>query len=103
MKKQKQHDPFANLILDDEEQAIEAAFERGEYQRDLNFEETKKMLEEAAGRYLELNTSKPITIRINQLDLIRVKAKAVVKNVPYQTLLGSLIHQYAEGEKSLQM
>src|SRR3989338_10434418 len=100
MKKQKQHDPFANLILDDEEQAIEAAFERGEYQRDLNFEETKKMLEEAAGRYLELNTSKPITIRINQLDLIRVKAKAVVKNVPYQTLLGSLIHQYAEGEKS---
>ncbi|OGJ15621.1 MAG: hypothetical protein A2632_00345 [Candidatus Pacebacteria bacterium RIFCSPHIGHO2_01_FULL_46_16] len=103
MKKQKQHDPFANLILDDEEQAIEAAFERGEYQQDPNFEETKKMLKEAAKCYLELNTSKPITIRINQLDLIKVKAKASAGNIPYQTLLGSLIHQYAEGETKLQM
>jgi len=103
MKKQHKNDPFANLVLDEEEQSLEVAFEKGEYEHDPHFEDTKKMLAEAATRYLELNTTKPITIRVNQLDLIKVRAKAVAKNIPYQTLLGTLIHQYAEGEKSLQL
>jgi len=97
MNKQK-NNPFVNLVLDAEEQLLEDAFERGEYEKSPNFDDTKKMLEEAATRYLELNNSKPITIRIKQLDLIKVKAKAKQRNIPYQTLLGSLIHQYAEGE-----
>lgn len=59
------------------------------------------MLQEAASRHLELNTSKPITIRVNQLDLIKIKAKAKRKQIPYQTLLGSLIHDFAEGAKEL--
>jgi len=100
MKKQK-NDPFVNLVLDEEEQLLEDTLERGEYEEDPNFEETKKMLQEAATRYLELNKSKPITIRVKQLDLIKVKARANAKNIPYQTLLGSLIHQYADGETEL--
>ena len=103
MNNQKIPNPFTDLVLDAEEQALEMALERGEYEVDSQLVETRKMLAAAATRYLELNTSKPITIRVNQLDLIKVKAKAVVKNVPYQTLLGALIHQYAEGEKSLQI
>ena len=103
MKNKKQIDPFANLILDEEEKLIEQALENNEYEDAPNFEDTKKMLEEAATRYLELNTSKPVTIRINQLDLIKVKAKAKIGNIPYQTLLGSLIHQYAEGETNLSL
>lgn len=103
MKKNKTNDPFINLILDKEEKLLEEAFEKGEYEDNPNFAETKKMLEEAASNYIELNKTKPITIRINQLDLIKVKAKAKHKQIPYQTLLGSLIHQYAEGEKSLQL
>lgn len=100
MKKQK-NSPSTNFILDDEEQLIEQALENGEYIDAPNFEDTKKMLADAAARHIELNTSKPITIRINQLDLIKVKARAHAKNIPYQTLLGSLIHQYAEGEREL--
>ncbi len=99
MSKQRK-DPFANLILDQEEQLLEEALERGEYEEDPQFEETKKMLEEAAARYLELNTTKPITIRIKQLDLIRIKAKAAAKNMPYQTLISSLIHQYAKSQST---
>ncbi len=50
MKKvQQQHNPFINQILDDEEQAIEKALERGEYEEDPHFEETKQMLKEAIG------------------------------------------------------
>ncbi len=101
MKNRKQIDPFTNLILDKEERLIEEALERGEYEDASNFEDTKAMFEEAATRYSELSTSKPITIRINQLDLIKVKAKAKRGNIPYQTLLGSLIHQYAQEEQQL--
>ncbi|HSX10085.1 MAG TPA: hypothetical protein VLF93_08080, partial [Candidatus Saccharimonadales bacterium] len=61
----------------------------------------KVMLEEAASRYLELHNSKPVTLRINQLDLIKIKAKAKRKQIPYQTLLGALLHDFAEGKREL--
>lgn len=102
MKKSK-HNPFENLILDEEEKLIEEALEKGEFEETGNLEETKKMLQEAASLYLELNNSKPITIRVNQLDLIKIKAKAKRKQIPYQTLLGALFHEFAEGEKELNL
>lgn len=105
MKKNYPKDPFKNLVLDEEEQLLEDSLEKaikeGTLESNPNLEETKKMLQEAAKNYLELNKSKPVTIRINQLDLIKVKAKAERKNIPYQTLLGSLIRQYATGKYPL--
>ena len=101
MKQQKSNNPFSNLRLDEEEKTLEEAFEKGQFESDPNLEETKMMLADAASRYLELTISKPITLRINQLDLIKIKAKAKRKNIPYQTLLGALLHEFAEGEKKL--
>jgi predicted DNA binding CopG/RHH family protein len=101
MKKQKNNNPFNKLILDDEEKLLEEALERGEFEKDSDFQDTKAMLEEAASRYLELHNSKPVTLRINQLDLIKIKAKAKRKNIPYQTLLGALLHDFAEGKREL--
>ena len=101
MKKQKNNDPFENLVLDEEEKLLEDALEKGEFEKDSNFEDTKKMLEDAASRYLELHNSKPVTLRVNQLDLIKIKAKAKRKNIPYQTLLGALLHDFAEGKREL--
>lgn len=95
--------PFTSLILDDEEQLLEAALERGDFEESPEFESTKKMLEEAAGRYRQLHTSKPITLRINQLDLIKIKAKAKRNNIPYQTLLGAVVHDFAESQKELKI
>lgn len=101
MKKRKNSDPFENLVLDKEEKEIDETFQRGEFESDPNLESTKKMLQEAASRYLELHNSKPVTLRINQIDLIKIKARAKLKNIPYQTLLGALLHDFAEGEKKL--
>jgi len=95
------NDPFDGLILDDEEQALEDALERGEYEESSDLENTKKMLEEAARLHRKLSTSKPVTLRVNQLDLIKIKAKAKRSNIPYQTLLSAMIHDYADGKKKL--
>jgi predicted DNA binding CopG/RHH family protein len=100
MKKQ-QNNPFDTVALDAEEKAIEEALDREEFTHDPDFKRTKAMLEEAATTYSKLHTAKPITIRVNQFDLIKVKAKAKREQIPYQTLLGSLIHQYAEGERDI--
>lgn len=91
-------DPFKNLILDEEEQALEAMFEKGKFKSQPNFEERKKLWEKAAANYFKLQKSKKITIRINQLDLFKVKNKAKKNNIPYQTLLSTLIHQFADGK-----
>ncbi|MBI4097717.1 MAG: hypothetical protein HY426_01640 [Candidatus Levybacteria bacterium] len=101
--KKRNNDPFTSLVLDKEERQIEEALEREEFEEEPNFEETKKMLEEAASLYLKLHNSKPITIRVNQLDLIKIKAKAKRNQIPYQTLLGALLHDFAEGEKELKV
>ena len=94
-------DPFDAAILDNEEQSIEDAIERGEYRDVPDPESSKKMIEEAASRYVQLNTTKPITLRVKQTDLIKIKAKAKRNNIPYQTLLSALLHDFAEGEKKL--
>jgi predicted DNA binding CopG/RHH family protein len=94
-------DPFDNLVLDEEEQAIEDALERGEFEEIPDLESTRKMLKEAAHRYTNLNTTKPITLRVKQMDLIKIKAKAERNGLPYQTMLSALIHDFAEGKKDL--
>ncbi|OGG15513.1 hypothetical protein A3D77_06730 [Candidatus Gottesmanbacteria bacterium RIFCSPHIGHO2_02_FULL_39_11] len=101
MKKINNNDPFANLVLDEEEKLMEQSLEKGDFQENPNLKDTKNMLEEAASRYVELHNSKPITLRVNQLDLIKIKAKAKRKQIPYQTLLGALLHDFAEGEREL--
>ena len=102
-KKQLVTSPFDNLILDKEEQIIETALEKEEYQQAINYVATEKIFKEAVARYIELNTTKPITVRVNQLSLIKLKAKAKAKNIPYQTLLGVLINEYVEGKMKLSL
>lgn len=97
------NDPFNDLILDEEEQAIEDAVERGDYKDVPDFESNKKLIEEAASRYVRLNTAKPITLRVNQTDLMKIKVKAKRNNIPYQTLLGAVLHDFAEGKKELRI
>lgn len=101
--KKKKFDPFKNLVLDEYEQGIENALERGEFVSDPNFEENKKMFEEAAKRFLERKESKSITLRVKKRDLARLKAKAARNNIPYQTLINLLINSYTEGKTKLSL
>ncbi len=99
--KNKKNNPFENLILDEYEQEIEDALERGEFLSEPDFEDTKKMFEEAAKRHIELQESKSITFRIKKRDLIKLKAKAERNNIPYQTLISLLIKNYNEDKTKL--
>ncbi len=94
-------DPFKGLILDEDEQAIEDALE--EYVSTPDLTEGKRLVEDAARQYVQLNTSKPITLRVKQTDLIKIKAKAKRSNIPYQTLLGAVLHDFAENKEEIKL
>ena len=87
--------------LDDYERELMKFLDKGEFVRAPDFEENKKMMEEAAARWLEFQESKSITLRVKKKDLIRLQAKAVRNNMPYQTLINLLINNYAEGKTRL--
>lgn len=89
------------IKLDKYEQEIEDAIERGDFIRDTDLKKSKEFWRKTANNYLELQKSKRITIRVNQEDLLKVKVKANKSNIPYQTLLKALIHQFAEGQAQI--
>lgn len=63
--------------------------------------ELKKVFKEAAGNTTAKN--KTMNIRVSETDLSKIKAKAIEAGIPYQTIVGSLIHQYVEGKIELKI
>lgn len=98
MKKNKQvKNPFENLFLDAYEQEIEDSVPEN-FKLPKVPKKEKDEFSAIASRHKLLRQSKRINIRINNEDLARVKAKAKVNSIPYQTLLGTLIHKYAKND-----
>lgn len=67
---------------------------------DLNKLKSLKNLKKEAKLYASfaaatLDKTKNINLRISEKDLLKIKAKAAEKGIPYQTLLTSLIYQYS--------
>lgn len=89
------------VILDEYEQEIEDALEKGEFVSVPDLESTKQMFKEAAKNFRQLQETKSITLRVNMEDLIKVKAKAKRNGLAYQTLINLLIRQYIKGEKEV--
>jgi len=86
--------------LDKSEEKILQDFEEGKFRsvRDVK----KEALKYRQYAKAVLNKTRNINIRISENDLQKIKALAVEKGVPYQTLVSSLIHQYSSGKtKSL--
>ncbi len=81
--------------LDKEEKKIVRAVERGEFRRIPNLEKQKKMYQEYARATLD--KTRNINIRVSERDLMKLKARAVEKGLPYQTLVTSVLHQYSSG------
>lgn len=79
--------------LDDEEKQILEAFEKGEFVSVDNLEEEKEKLKKIA--QATLNKTKNINIRLSEKSLLKIKAKAVHEGIPYQTLVTSVLHKYA--------
>ena len=51
--------------------------------------------------HAQINKKKAISIRLLESDIERIKAKSVSQGMPYQTLIGALLHQYANGKIKL--
>lgn len=90
------------LVLDTFEQEIENSVTANFKPVYISVKE-KAEFEKVAKQHLNLKKSKRINIRINNEDLIKVKSRAKQNNIPYQTMLGSLIHKYAKGEIKLEL
>ena len=44
-----------------------------------------------------ISAKKQVNFRINENDLERLKTKAIVEGIPYQTLLNSIVHKFLNG------
>jgi len=42
----------------------------------------------------EKSTTKPISIRLSEVDLLKIKEKARIEGMKYQTLISSVLHKY---------
>jgi len=82
--------------LDDQERDIRDAIEKGKLASVSDEEELKEKLIRAARTTIAKN--RHISIRLSERDLMRLRAKALELGMPYQTLIGSILHQYAEGK-----
>jgi len=58
-----------------------------------NVENEKKRYTQIA--FAQMSKKKAISIRLLESDIERIKAKSLSQGLPYQTLISSLIHQYA--------
>ena len=50
-----------------------------------------------------LTKTKNINIRIAEYDMLMLKRKSAEVNIPYQTILSSLIHQYVENKVNIKL
>ena len=90
-----------NIKLGKYEQEIEAALAKGQFKRVKNFVAEKKKLMLAATNTLK--KMRNINLRVSSRDLTKLKSKAEETGIPYQTLVRSLIRQYANGQVQLQI
>ena len=81
--------------LDAEESAIVEAVENGEYIAEKNLSERIEALQAAA---TATTKKRPVTVRLQEQDIQKIRSIAYQKGVPYQTLVSSIIHQFAHGD-----
>lgn len=77
--------------LDKEEQELLAEIENGEWKSIEDFEKRKKELMQIARN--TLNKTRNINIRLSERDVLKLKRKAAVEGIPYQTLASSILHK----------
>ncbi len=82
--------------LEKNEEQVLKDVESGNLKSVKNLKDEKKKYKGFAKQ--TLNKLKSINIRISSRDLQKIKAKAVQKGMPYQTLVSSTLHQHFAGE-----
>ncbi len=88
-------------IKEEDKETLEA-YERGTFKSIPNVKKEIARYREYAKSTLRKN--KRINIRISEIDIVHIQRKAVENGLPYQTLISSILHKYADGnliEKSV--
>ena len=80
---------------DEEEREIIAAFEVGKLKSQQPSPET--LAQHRAYARSTMTKDQRVNIRLSAKDLEDIKIKAMEDGIPYQTLMGSILHKYVSG------
>ncbi len=83
------------IKLTPEEKELLESVEAGEWNSVANLKEEKAKAKQAARNTLRKDSR--INIRIQSADLEKIKKIAEYEGLPYQTLVSSILHKFAEG------
>jgi predicted DNA binding CopG/RHH family protein len=86
---------MSELKLQPDELELLASYEKDEWQ-------SAKNVKEQIGQYrayarATFRKDKRINIRISEKDLLDLQKRAIREGIPYQTLISSVLHKYANG------
>lgn len=85
---------FDPPYIDEEEKDIIESFKTGGFKLVEDLQKAKKEHEKAASNTLK---KRPINIRLQENDIKKIKSIAKEDGIPYQTLISSIVHRYANG------
>lgn len=100
--KKKRFDPFKNLKLDPYEQEIEDSLDLNNIHE---LDDAEKEKYAGYARYtlaLEKKEAR-VNIRLKRSDLDTIRQKANKNGLPYQTLINTILHQYAKGKIKVEL
>ena len=81
------------MKLNKQEKEIVESVERGEWRSVRGVKKQIKRYKEYAKA--TVRKDKRVNIRMSEKDLIRIRKKAMEEGLPYQTLISSVLHRYA--------
>ena len=84
-----------DMKIKGEDKEILEAYERGTFKSIPNVKKEIARYREYAKSALRKN--KRINIRLSEIDIVHTQRKAVENGLPYQTLISSVLHKYADG------
>jgi len=84
------------IKLDPQEQIVNKDFDNNKYVSVKNVKNQKKALAKLAKA--NLKKTKNINIRISEPVLLKLKSRALESGIPYQTLISTILYQYADNK-----
>lgn len=86
---------MSNLKLQQDELELLASYEAEEWKSVKTLKEQKEQYRAYARA--TFRKEKRVNIRISEKDLLDLQKRAIREGIPYQTLLSSVLHKYANG------
>ena len=83
------------MKMSKQEKQIVDSIERGDWRSVRGVKKQIKRYKEYAKA--TVRKDKRVNIRMSEKDLIRIRKKAMEEGLPYQTLISSVLHRYANG------